>query len=264
MSGQPPLEGRESLVLRWMCSAPGRRRGRVALAPSGFAAVAARRVGLAGLAACLAWYASLSVAEFPETAFALLAPHVSRPMLYLLPIWSVGLGVVLLLAVRVCLPAARWLVPLPCFTLWPALIALTGLPEPALVWFPLGFAGGIGMLALEPRWESLRLAGRARRAAGERLILGVVPAATILSGAAGAESPALSLFAVLMAALSSLIAFRAHASFLSMCRYLTALREPGDGDGGRSALIVMACLWLWPVWVFDGWGWFVTGGPSRR
>jgi hypothetical protein len=27
---------------------------------------------------------------------------------------------------------------------------------------------------------------------------------------------------------------------------------------------VMACLWLWPVWVFDGWGWFVTGGPSRR
>ena len=151
MSGQPPLEGRESLVLRWMCSAPGRRRGRVALAPSGFAAVAARRVGLAGLAACLAWYASLSVAEFPETAFALLAPHVSRPMLYLLPIWSVGLGVVLLLAVRVCLPAARWLVPLPCFTLWPALIALTALPEPALVWFPLGFAGGIGMLALEPR-----------------------------------------------------------------------------------------------------------------
>jgi branched-chain amino acid transport system permease protein len=145
-----------------------------------------------------------------------------------------------------------------------SLIALTALPEPALVWFPLGFAGGIGMLALEPRWESLRLAGRARRAAGERLILGVVPAATILSGAAGAESPALSLFAVLMAALSSLIAFRAHASFLSMCRYLTALREPGDGDGGRSALIVMACLWLWPVWVFDGWGWFVTGGPSRR
>ena len=28
--------------------------------------------------------------------------------------------------------------------------------------------------------------------------------------------------------------------------------------------VLLACLWLWPVWVFDGWGWFVTGGPSRR
>ncbi len=110
MSGQPPLEGRESLVLGWMCSAPGRQRGRGALAPSGFAAVAARRVGLAGLAAWVAWYASLGVAEFPETAF----------------------------------------------------------------------------------------------------------------------------------------------------------RETGDEGGVRSALVVMACLWLWPVWVFDGWGWFVTGGPPRR
>ena len=264
MSGQPPLEGRESLVLGWMCSAPGRQRGRGALAPSGFAAVAARRVGLAGLAAWVAWYASLGVAEFPETAFAVLAPQVSRPMLYLLPIWSIVLGVVLLLAVRVCLPAARWLVPLPCFTLWPALIALTGLPEPALVWFPLGFAGGIGMLALEPRWESLRAAGRARRAAGERLILSAVPAATILSLAAGADGPALSPFVVLMAALSSLISFRAQGLFLSMCLYLTAFRETGDEDGVRSALVVMACLWLWPVWVFDGWGWFVTGGPPRR
>ena len=91
MSGQPPLEGRESLVLRWMRSAPGRRQRRGALAPSGFAAVAAHRVGLAGLVAWVAWYASLSVAEFPETAFAVLAPHVSRPMLYLLPIWSVVL-----------------------------------------------------------------------------------------------------------------------------------------------------------------------------
>lgn len=264
MSGQPPVEGRESLVLRWMRSAPGRGRGRGALAPSGFAAVAARRVGLAGLAAWLAWYVSLSVAEFPETAFVVLAPQVSRPMLYLLPIWSVALGVVLLLAVRVCLPAARWLVPLPCFTLWPALIALTALPEPAVAWFPLGFVGGIGMLALEPRWESLRAAGRVRRVAGERLILSAVPAATILSLAAGADGPALSPFVVLMAALSSLVALRAHGSFLSMCRYLAALREPGDEDGARSALIVMACLWLWPVWVFDGWGWFVTGGPSRR
>ena len=264
MSGQPPLEGRESLVLRWMRSAPGRRQRRGALAPSGFAAVAAHRVGLAGLVAWVAWYVSLRVAEFPETAFAVLATHVSRPMLYLLPIWSVVLGVVLLLAVRVCLPAARWLVPLPCLTLWPALVALTALPEPAVAWFPLGFAGGIGMLALEPRWENLRAAGRARRVAAERLILSAVPAATILSGAAGAEGPALSPFAVLMAVLSSLIAFRAHTSFLSMCRYLTALREPGDEDGGRSALIVMASLWLWPVWVFDGWGWFVTGGPPRR
>lgn len=253
------LERRHSTVIDWMSSAKNRASVQTQLVPSEHAEKSMHHVGLIGLVATLAWCAALISGVFAPKMLQFLIGHISTAALFLLPFSLMLIGVTLLVVIKVSLSLARVVTPLVCCVFWPICISLTALPHPFIASLAFGFLSGTASLILAPRWEKLRVSKQQRRALWEKLFAFLIPAAIFLFYAKLTMPETPQIGSIILALCASLISWRAYRSFADMCRSLTALREPGDEQGVRSALIVMSCFWLWPVWFADGWGWFITG-----
>lgn len=248
---------RRSYVLRALWGNAGFSAQRAAARHWG--AHASRQAGMCCGVALAVWLLAFFEPAIHGRVWAFFSATLGPMALPGVPALSAALGAASLALVKLRGAWARRIVPAMVVTYLPLCFIGTALPIPFLPYLALAFLVGVTLLSLDARWQALAERGAAARCRTEKWLLCCMPALLLAYRSTGWESSALQPLDGLGMVLSTYLCHFTYASYSAMGKFMAGIAPPNGDQGNQRALVLMAAILLWPVWIVDRLGFVVTG-----